>query len=121
MKLRLTPRAARDLADIGDYLWDRSPGAALRVRDTILQSLQNLSLFPELGRKQEEEGVRKIVTRQYSYRVYYITDEATDEIIVVAIRHGPNTPTPDSGRRPGKKLPGHYGQQDLSAGSTCPR
>jgi plasmid stabilization system protein ParE len=66
MKLRLTPRAARDLADVGDYLSDRSPGAALRVRDAILQSLQNLSLFPELGRKQEEEGVRKIVTRRYS-------------------------------------------------------
>jgi len=87
MKLRLTPRAARDLADIGDYLWERSPGAALRVRDAILQSLQNLSLFPELGRKQEEEGVRKIVTRRYSCRVYYMTDELTDEIIVVAIRH----------------------------------
>jgi plasmid stabilization system protein ParE len=52
MKLRLTPRAARDLADIGDYLSERSPGAALRGRDAILQSLQNLSLFPELGRKQ---------------------------------------------------------------------
>jgi plasmid stabilization system protein ParE len=51
MKLRLTPRAARDLADIGDYLWERSPGATLRVRDAILQSLQNLSLFPELGRE----------------------------------------------------------------------
>jgi toxin ParE1/3/4 len=87
MKLRLTPQAARDLADIGDYLSDRSPRAALRVRDVVLQSLQNLSLFPELGRKQEEEGVRKIVTRQYSYRVYYMTDEATDEIIVIAIRH----------------------------------
>jgi toxin ParE1/3/4 len=70
MKLRLTPRAARDLADIGDYLRERSPGAALQVRDAILQSLQSLSLFPELGRKQEEEGVRKIVTRQY------MTDEA---------------------------------------------
>jgi toxin ParE1/3/4 len=92
MKLRLTPRAARDLADIGDYLWERSPGAALRVRDAILQSLQNLSLFPELGRKQEEEGVRKIVTRQYSYRVYYMADEATNEIIVVAIRHPARRP-----------------------------
>ena len=92
MKLRLTPRAARDLADIGDYLWERSPGAALRVRDAILQSLQNLSLFPELGRKQEEEGVRKIVTRRYSYRVYYMADEATDEIIVVAIRHPARRP-----------------------------
>jgi toxin ParE1/3/4 len=91
MKLRLTPRAARDLANIGDYLWERSPEAALRVRDAILQSLQNLSLFPELGRKQEE-GVRKIVTRQYSYRVYYMADEATDEIIVIAIRHPARRP-----------------------------
>jgi toxin ParE1/3/4 len=66
MKLRLTPRAAQDLADIGDYLLERSPAAALRVRDAILQSLQNLSLFPGLGRQQEEEGVRKIVTRRYS-------------------------------------------------------
>ena len=92
MKLRLTPRAARDLADIGDYLSERSPGAALRVREAILQSMQNLSLFPELGRKQEEEGVRKIVTRRYSYRVYYMTDEATGEIIVVAIRHPARRP-----------------------------
>lgn len=92
MKLRLTPRAARDLADIGDYLSERSPGAALRVRDAILQSLQNLSLFPELGRKQEEEGVRKMVTRRYSYRIYYMTDEAADEIIILAIRHPARRP-----------------------------
>jgi len=92
MKLRLTPQAARDLANIGDYLWERSPGAALRVRDAILQSLENLSLFPELGRKQEGEGVRKMITRRYSYRVYYITDEATDEIIVIAIRHPARKP-----------------------------
>ena len=92
MKLRLTPGAARDLADIGDYLSERSPGAALGIREAILQSLQNLSLFPELGRKQEEEGVRKIVTRRYSYRVYYMTDEATEEIIVVAIRHPARRP-----------------------------
>jgi plasmid stabilization system protein ParE len=92
MKLRLTPRAAHDLADIGDYLSERSPGAALRVRDAILQSLQNLSLFPELGRKQEEEGVRKMVTRRYSYRIYYMTDEAADEIIILAIRHPARRP-----------------------------
>ena len=64
----------------------------MRVRDAILQSLQNLSLFPELGRKQEEEGVRKMVTRRYSYRIYYMTDEAADEIIILAIRHPARRP-----------------------------
>jgi toxin ParE1/3/4 len=91
MKLRLTPRAARDLADIGDYLCERSPGAALRIRDAILQSLQSLTLFPELGRKQEEQGVRKMVTRPYSYCVYYTRDE-TDEIMVIPIRHPARRP-----------------------------
>jgi hypothetical protein len=30
MKLPFTPRAARDLADIGDYIRERNPIAALR-------------------------------------------------------------------------------------------
>ena len=33
MKLRFMPRAAQDLADIGAYLRERNPKAALRVRN----------------------------------------------------------------------------------------
>src|SRR5579862_1768035 len=42
MKLRFTPRATRDLADIADYIHERNPTAALRVRAAILDSLQDL-------------------------------------------------------------------------------
>jgi plasmid stabilization system protein ParE len=87
MKLRLTPRAARNLADIADYLGTRSPGAALRVRSAILETLQNLVLFPRSGRKQQVAGVHKIITRRYSYLVYYTVDEPADEIIIISIRH----------------------------------
>jgi plasmid stabilization system protein ParE len=87
MKLRLTPRATRNLADIADYLGERSPGAALRVRSAIYESLRNLVLFPRSGHKQKVEGVRKVVTRRYSYLVYYTVDDAADEIIVIAIHH----------------------------------
>ena len=45
MKLRFTPRAAQDLAEIADYIMEHSPRAALRVRDAILESLQNLICF----------------------------------------------------------------------------
>jgi plasmid stabilization system protein ParE len=31
MKLRFTPRAARDIAEIADYIREHSPQAALRV------------------------------------------------------------------------------------------
>jgi toxin ParE1/3/4 len=87
MKLRFTPRAARDLADIGDYIRERNPQAALRVRAAILESLQNLVLFPEVGRRQKVEGVRKLVTRQYSYLAYYTADETTEEIVIITIQH----------------------------------
>jgi addiction module RelE/StbE family toxin len=87
MKLRFTPRAARDLSDIADYIRERNPQAALRVRAAILESLQNLVLFPQVGRRQKVEGVRKLVTRRYRYLVYYTADEAAEEIIIITIQH----------------------------------
>jgi len=61
MRLRFTPRATHDLAD---YIHQRNPNAALRVRAAILESLQDLILFPELGRRQSVEGVRNLITRK---------------------------------------------------------
>ena len=75
MKLCFTPRAARDLAEIADYIREHSPQAALRVRAAILESLQSLVLFPHIGRHQKVEGVRKLVTRRYSYLIYYTVDD----------------------------------------------
>ena len=86
MKLRFTPRATQDLTGIADHIREHSPQAALRVRSAILESLQNLVVFPRLGRQQQMEGVRKLVTRHYPY-LYYTIDDAADEIVVVAIQH----------------------------------
>jgi plasmid stabilization system protein ParE len=87
MKLRFTSRATGDLAAIGDYLHERSPQAALRVRDAIIESLQNLVRYPKLGRQQTIGGVRKLVTRRYRYLVYYTVDDEVGEIVVLAVQH----------------------------------
>jgi toxin ParE1/3/4 len=87
MKLRFTLRATQDLTDIADYIRERNPNAAQRVRAAILNSLQNLVVFPQAGRRQKLEGVRKLVTRRYSYVVYYALDETADEIVILTIRH----------------------------------
>src|SRR5437762_4258152 len=87
MKLRFTPRALQDLLHIADYIRERNPAASLQVRAAILDSLQNLVRFPELGRRQAIEGVRKLVTRKYRYVVYYTLDEAAEEIVILAIQH----------------------------------
>ena len=87
MKLRLTPRATKDLADIAEYIHAHSPAAASRVRDAILHSLRSLVLFPEVGRAQSVEGVRKLVTRKYPYLIYYTVDQAAAEVVVLTIQH----------------------------------
>lgn len=87
MRLRFTTRATENLIEIADYLHDRNPGAALRVRAAILEALQNLLLFPAAGRLQNVERVRKFVTRKYTYLIYYIVDEAADEVVVLNIKH----------------------------------
>ncbi len=92
MKLRFTPRAARDLADLADYIRARNPEAAQRVRASILDTLQNLVLFPQMGRPQAAAGVRKIVTRKYPYLIYYTVDDEAEEIIILTIQHPARAP-----------------------------
>jgi toxin ParE1/3/4 len=87
MKLRFTPRAIADLTAIGDYIHAQNPAAARRVRATIIDSLQTLTLFPHIGRKQKVESVRQLVTRKYAYLVYYTVDEATEEIVILDVKH----------------------------------
>ena len=87
MRLRFTPRATRDLAKIAEYLRTRNPSAALAVRDAILRSLQNLTLFPAIGRPQNVEGVRKLMTPKYRYLVYYMIDEEAEEIVILTVQH----------------------------------
>jgi plasmid stabilization system protein ParE len=87
MKPRFTPRALQDLTAIAEYIVMRNPVAALRVRAAILDSVQNLAAFPHIGRPQAVEGVRKLVTRKYSYLVYYSLDEEADEIVIISIQH----------------------------------
>ena|SRR5207248_5860140 len=87
MKLRFSPRAIQDLIDIADYIRERNPATSLRVRAAILDSLRNLVLFPEIGRRQTVQGVRKLVARKYPYLVYYTINPAAEEIIVLSIQH----------------------------------
>jgi len=73
--------------EIAEYIRERDPSAALRVRAAIYRSLQNLIAHPYLGRVQKTEGVRKLVIRRYPYLVYYIVNRSEDEVIVLNVKH----------------------------------
>jgi toxin ParE1/3/4 len=87
MKLRFTHRALENLSEIAVYLNERNPRAARRVRGAIAESLEYLTSFPQVGRTQSTEGVRKLVTRKYADLVYYTLNDAADEIVVLSVKH----------------------------------
>jgi plasmid stabilization system protein ParE len=65
MKVRFTPRATNDIAEIADYIRRYNPYAATKVRDAILATVETIALFPKIGRLQNIEGIRRIATPQY--------------------------------------------------------
>jgi plasmid stabilization system protein ParE len=87
MKLRFTQRAIENISGVANYLRTRNPVAAERVQSDIYDGLQNLILFPRVGRRQNVPGVRRIVTRKYSYLVYYMIDDEADEVVILNIKH----------------------------------
>ncbi len=87
MRLWLTPRAKQDIITIAEYVRAENPVAAERVRGAILESLQLLTDFPEIGRRQNVQSVRKLVTRKYGYLVYYSIDASADEIAILTVQH----------------------------------
>lgn len=88
MKLHFTLRALSDLEAIADYLVPLSPQGAARVRAAILDSLQNLVQFPNIGHRQTAESVRKLAIRKYKYLIYYSVNDDAEEIVILTIQHG---------------------------------
>ena len=87
MRLRFTLRAAENLIHISDYLYERNPQAAVRVRAAIQNSLDKLLLFAEAGKTQNIDGVRKLVTAKYAYLVYYTVDRGNDQIVILNVKY----------------------------------
>ncbi len=90
MKVRLDPRAVRDLEDIRAYLIEHSPSGAERVRQHIAQTIERLGDFPFLGRTTDETGVRVLPLTRYPYLIFYAV--LTDTVAVLHVRHSARQP-----------------------------
>ena len=87
MKLRFTPRAAENITEVADYLYARNPAAAERVRSAIYERDTEPDPIPRAGRSQHIPNVRRIVTKKYSYLIYYAVDDAAEEIVILNVKH----------------------------------
>ena len=85
MRVVYSPQAIADLRSISTYLKPRSPQGAKSVRASILATITQLVTFPRLGTPQTTPGVYKLMTRRYSYLIYYTID--AEAIYVITVRH----------------------------------
>lgn len=90
LTIRFDPRALADLATIRDYLIERSPSGAERVRVHLVETIERLADFPFLGRQTDEPNVRVLVLTRYPYLVFYAV--VGDDVVVLHVRHGAREP-----------------------------
>jgi plasmid stabilization system protein ParE len=84
----LSNDAAEDLAQLVDFLLVEHPEDAIVTVDLIVDALKILNDHPLIGRP-IEHGMRELVISRgkTGYLALYDYDEATEIVVVLAIRH----------------------------------
>ena len=84
MKIIWLPTALDDLLVLADYIALSNPGTALKISQTIRQSVKKLTLFPQIGRQGSLKDTKELVIPNLPYIVVYTV---TTEIVVLAVFH----------------------------------
>ena len=87
MKLEWTEPALSDLESIRDYITKDSEYYANRFVERIIEAVESLEKFPEMGRKvpeAEAENIRELLFQ--NYRIIYRVE--TDSILILTVIHG---------------------------------
>ena len=87
---RWTPAAAEDFAEAIRYMRADNETAALDAARSIYSRIEQLALFPSLGRPGREAGTRELVPTPLPYLVVYRLEKGA--IQVLHIRHGARAP-----------------------------
>ncbi len=85
--LRWTLKASQDLQSLEDLIANDSPLHAVRFVDLLLHAVEQLTTFPELGRKVPEfsqPNLRELIFQ--GYRVVYWLEE--DVATILRVVHG---------------------------------
>ncbi|HET7409496.1 MAG TPA: type II toxin-antitoxin system RelE/ParE family toxin, partial [Paracoccaceae bacterium] len=71
LEVAYSRRALGSLQRIDEYLIERNPAGARKVRREIERTIGLLAGYPGIGALTRSEGVRFHVTRRYRYRIVY--------------------------------------------------
>lgn len=92
MKIRYTRRAAADLEAVLNYVDERHPPGAQKVKARLKAIIVLLVEHPHIGRLTGKRGIRRIVATPYPYLVFYRATAA--EFIIHGVRHAARRPLP---------------------------
>jgi toxin ParE1/3/4 len=81
-----TDQASEQLASAYDYVLAENPSAAEKQLEIVLQAVEQLANFPEMGRLGRVDGTRELVIQGTPYIVAYRLRGAT--VRVLALLHG---------------------------------
>ena len=85
MRLRYTPRARLDLAEIHDYIALENPQAARRVIVIIRKAAEALPPNPLVGRLGRIAGTRELTVGRFPFMLAYRVD--ADEVQILSVIH----------------------------------
>lgn len=83
-KIRWSKDSLEDLKEIYHFIALGSPYYAALLKDRVIEMVEHLELFPEMGRRvpeSEDSSVRELLYK--SYRIIYQINEGYLEIITV--------------------------------------
>jgi toxin ParE1/3/4 len=90
MRIRYTPRARSDLEAILQYIDERSPVGARKVKRAIQKTIELIGEFPESGRRSGEQATRALPVGRYPYLIYWTIEAG--EAWILHIRHARRRP-----------------------------
>lgn len=87
MKLEWTEPSLLDLESIRDYIIKDSAYYAARFIERIIEAVESLREFPDMGRivhEAETETIRELLFQ--SYRIMYLVE--SDRVLILTVLHG---------------------------------
>lgn len=88
MKIYWTDNAIQDLSEIKAYIARDSELYAIRFIEKLINGIENLSIFPEMGRivpEAQDKTIREIIFRPY--RIIYKIEQQQISIVTVINSH----------------------------------
>jgi toxin ParE1/3/4 len=92
VKIRYRPTALARLDAIFGHITAHNPAAARRVIARLKRSIDRLAEFPHSAKETEVPGIREMPIGHYPYAVFYIIDDAADDVIILRVRHTSQDP-----------------------------